>query len=171
MKALTAHGGERGEEPPVPQPPSGHENGLGLHQDAAIVRDPGTGHGGGRGGHGGGRQRPMPQPQHAGARARAAAGASMAVAAEPAGVAAERAHPVEEARCSCGPVEWPGPARPSGPGRRAWSPRPPPGAAKAGIWKLGRCREWSPCAGLGRRGAREGGVVGCPPRSGGFPLP
>ena len=47
----------------------------------------------------------------------------------------------------------------------------PPGAAKAGIWKLGRCREWSPCAGLGRRGAREGGVVGCPPRSGGFPLP
>lgn len=99
-KALTAPGGERREEPPVPQPPLGHENGLGLRQDAAVVREPVTGR---AGGHGGGGPLPVPQSQRARARARAAAGAPTAAAAEPAGVAAERAHPVEEARCLWGP--------------------------------------------------------------------
>lgn len=49
---------------------------------------------------------------------------------------------------------------PSGRGRRAWSPRSPSGEAEVVIWKLGRCRGPSPCAGLGRRGTREGGVQG-----------
>ena len=61
-KARTARGGERGKEPPAPQPPSGHEDGRGLRQNAATVREPGPGSGGGRGGGG---RRPMPQPQRA----------------------------------------------------------------------------------------------------------
>lgn len=168
-KARTARGGERGEEPPAPQPPSGHEDGRGFRQDAAAVREPGSGRSGGGGGGG---RRPAPQPQRARAGARAAAGGSAAAAAGPAGAAAERAHPAEEAQRRRGPGEWPGRARREWAWEeRTWSPRPPSGAAEEGIWKLGRCREWGACAGLGRRGPRESGVVGCPPRSGGFPLP
>ena len=97
---------------------------------------------------------------------------SAAATAAPDGAAAERAHPAEEALRRWGPGEWPGPARPEWEWEaRSWSPRPPSGAAEGRIWKLGKCREWSPCAGLGRRGAGEGGVVGCPRWSGGFPFP
>ncbi|XP_055421229.1 collagen alpha-1(I) chain-like [Bubalus kerabau] len=99
-KARTARGGEREKEPPAPQPPSGHEDGRGLRQNAAAVGEPGPGISGGRGGGG---RRPMPQPQRARVGGRAAAGASAAAAAGPASAAAERAHLAEEARRRCGP--------------------------------------------------------------------
>lgn len=42
-------------------------------------------------------------------------------------------------------------------------PAPTLGAAGGGVRKLGRGRTGCPCAGLSRRGARDSGVVGCPP--------
>lgn len=127
-KARTARGGERGgEELPAPQPPSGHEDGRGLRQDAAAVREPGPGRGGGGGGGG---RRPAPQPQRPRAGARTAAGAAAAAAEGPAGVAAERAYAAEEAERRRGPGEWPRPARPEwARAARTWSPRPPSRAA------------------------------------------
>lgn len=132
-----ARGGERGgEEPRALQPPSGHEDGRGLRQDAAAVREPGPGRSGGGGGGG---QRPAPQPQRPRAGARAAARAAAAAAEGPARTAAERADAAEEAERRWGPGEWRGPAAPG----RCWAPRthvepaPTLGAAGGGGRKLG----------------------------------
>lgn len=165
-KARTARGGERGgEELPAPQPPSGHEDGRGLRQDAAAVREPGPGRGGGGGGGG---RRPAPQPQRPRAGARTAAGAAAAAAEGPAGVAAERAYAAEEAERRRGPGEWPRPARPEwARAARTWSPRPPSRAAE------GASGSWG---GSGRgalvRGPGTAGSWGTPPPvSDGFPFP
>lgn len=119
LAAWRRRGGERGgEQPPAPLPPSGHQDGRGLCQDAATVREPGAGLGGP------GRRPPAPQPERPGARARAARRVSAAAPAGPACAAAERAHSAEEAERRRGPGEWPWSARgavgrPAGPRRRA----------------------------------------------------
>ena len=99
----------------------------------------------------------------------------MKVKSEPDGAAAERAHPAEEALRRWGPGEWPGPARPEWEWEaRSWSPRPPSGAAEGRIWKLGKCREWSPCAGQkspDTPGSPEGNTEGPGTASSEPPLP
>lgn len=155
-----ARGGERGgEEPRALQPPSGHEDGRGLRQDAAAVREPGPGRSGSRGGGG---QRPAPQLQRPRAGARAAARAAAAAAEGPARTAAERAYAAEEAERRRGQGEWPGPA---GPGRswvtRTWSPRPPWGCWR-GRQEAGEVAHWAPLCGTEQKrgpGQRGRGVL------------
>ena len=159
VKARTVCGGERAEEgPPAPQPPSGHEDGRGLRQDAAAVREPGPGRGGSGGGGG---RRPAPQSQRPGSGARAAAGAAPTAASGLAGVAAKRAHVAEEAQRRRGPGECPGAAGQEWAwATHTWSPHPSSWAAEQGVWKLGRCQEGIPCAGQKRNW--DGGEMGAP---------
>lgn len=150
LAALRRRGGERGgEQPRAPPQPSGHQDGGGLCQDAAAVREPGPGFGGP------GRGAPAPQPERPGAGARADRRVSAAAPQGPACAAAERAHAAEEAERRRGPGEWPGRARgalgrPAGPPRRGW--------------KLGRWRD-SSGEGLGTAG------LGGAPRSATATLP
>lgn len=127
LAAWLRRGGERGGEQPraLPQP-SGHQDGGGLCQDAAALREPSPGLGGP------GRRPSAPQPERPGAGARAARRVSAAAPQGPACAAAERAHAAEEAERRRGPGEWPGRAR-GALGRPAGPPRC--------VWKLGRWRD------------------------------